>query len=136
MRWMRQAFKWSGLITGCKAAHRVKRGLYNCGYCGNEVKNGEFDIDHEDPVISVDENILTGYDYNSVIERMFDADNLVLSCHPCHRKKTGSENSKRRKGKSIVKKSPQWRNNLSKALKGREFTEDWTNNLSSATSNA
>ena len=98
MRWMRQAFKWSGLITECKAKHRLKRGVYECGYCGDELGAKDFQIDHENPCVALDENHITGYNYTGIVKRMFDSNNLVLTCKPCHRVKTGQENSFRKKG--------------------------------------
>lgn len=99
MRWLRQAYKWSGIQTLAKADSRVKRGRYECKYCGDEIGLQEFEIDHENPCVEIYENKETGYDYNGIIERMFDPENSQVLCKPCHRKKTGRENAERKRKK-------------------------------------
>ena len=96
MRWLRKAFDWSGIKTLAKSKARIKRGVYECQYCGKEVGPKEFDVDHFSPCVDVDDNKEVGYDYNGIIERMFDMENSFVVCKPCHRIKTGKENSVRK----------------------------------------
>ena len=103
MRWLRKAFDWSGIKTLAKSKARIRRGVYECQYCSKEIGPKQFQIDHFDPCISVDENSEVGYDYNGIVSRMFDMENSFLVCIPCHRAKTGKENSLRKKG---VKRKP------------------------------
>ena len=97
MRWLRKAFEWSGIKTLAKTKARIKRGKYECQYCGKELGTKEFEVDHLQPCVDLDDNKEVGYDYNGIISRMFDMDNSYVICIPCHRKKTGKENSIRKK---------------------------------------
>ena len=99
MRWLRQAYKWSGIQTLARGTARIKRGIYECQYCGDEVGPKEIEIDHLNPCVAIDENKENGYDYNGIIERMFDTENSFVTCKPCHRKKTGRENAERKRKK-------------------------------------
>ena len=78
--------------------NRVARGLYKCEKCGHEGKVKEFQVDHVDPVMKCD-------DWNNIVERFWNEENLQLLCKPCHKVKTKEDRAMMREknGKRPVK---------------------------------
>ena len=94
----RISYQWPARKAALKKA-RVSRGKYRCKACeeeGRDVLYGPKDIqvDHTDPVISVD----TGFiDWNTYVKRLFCLeDNFQILCKDCHKIKTFFENELRR----------------------------------------
>lgn len=98
--------KWAP-IQDVKKKARVKRGVYLCAGCGEEVpatisvdgkRVNNAIVDHIIPIIPPEEGFTT---WDSVIERMYcEEDNLQVLCHRCHTEKTNEERAlaaKRRK---------------------------------------
>ena len=94
--------KWAP-ISDCLKNARVKRGLYKCEGCGEEVpatikdgarRNKNVFVDHIEPIVPV-----TGWiSWDSCIERMFcEIDNLQLLCKACHDEKSKEEAALRAK---------------------------------------
>lgn len=83
------SYRWSERSKAIRNA-RVERGRYSCAMCGNkELKNGEFVLDHKEPVVALD-----GWDGNwdTYINRMFvKAEGFQVLCHLCHDIKTETE---------------------------------------------
>ncbi len=78
---------------------RSRRG-YNQYECA-EIKERLFTkkecaCDHIKPIVSLDDS---ENDWNGLVERSFDMDNLQILSNEAHKVKTGKENSKRFKGK-------------------------------------
>lgn len=74
---------------------RVERGRYKCAGCGGIFKQGEFQLDHIEPVIDPH----TGFvDWNTFIARLFcDVDGWQILCKEvCHKYKTSRENEVRK----------------------------------------
>lgn len=68
---------------------------YKCAACANLFKAADVQVDHIDPVVSVEKGF-EGWDV--YIERMFcEADGYQVLCKPCHSIKTANER-KARKG--------------------------------------
>ena len=68
---------------------------YTCAGCGNLFKSNEVQVDHIDPVVSVEDGFV---DWNVYIERMFcEADNYQILCVACHGVKTDNERKQRKK---------------------------------------
>ena len=92
--------KWAPINT-CKKKAWVRRGVYKCGCCGEEVpltvqngkkrQNNVF-VDHIDPIVPVEGWI----DWDSCINRMFcEEDELQLICKECHDEKSKEEAAQR-----------------------------------------
>lgn len=94
--WLRKgSYRVPEVYTEVKRRARISRGLYKCSKCKQQkFRNGEFAIDHIRPVIDPKVGFI---DWNTYISRLFcGPDLLQLLCHPCHDKKTKTENTKRR----------------------------------------
>lgn len=79
---------------------RVERGLYKCAMCENLFKNGEFIIDHIEPVVPYTgfpiHPVTGGPDWTIFIERLFcPVENFQVLCKPCSDTKTAIEDSMR-----------------------------------------
>jgi len=82
------SYRWRFRSQAIKNA-RISRGLYQCEICKCEMKNGEYVLDHRDPVVS-----LEGWDGNwdTYIKRMFvRAEGFQVICHSCHDIKSDTE---------------------------------------------
>lgn len=82
------SYRWSPRSEAIKKARKA-RGVYECAICKSDLKNGEYVLDHKDPVV----DMRTGWvDFNTFIDRMFcSIDGFQLICKPCHEIKTGTE---------------------------------------------
>jgi 5-methylcytosine-specific restriction endonuclease McrA len=90
--------KWAP-ISNCLKEARVKRGLYLCNLCKQEVpssiKNDEGKriknalVDHINPIVDP----AVGFtNWDEIVDRMFcEGDNLQVLCHECHQKKSNEE---------------------------------------------
>ena len=78
---LRSSFTRSRARGNTIKRNRIARGLYKCEKCGHEGKVKEFQVDHIDPVMKCD-------DWNNIVERFWDEENLQLLCKPCHKDKT------------------------------------------------
>lgn len=68
---------------------------YPCNHCGELFKANETDVDHIDPVISVEDGFI---DWNTYVDRLFvTVDKLQILCKDCHKVKSKKENADRRK---------------------------------------
>lgn len=98
------SYRWGERSKAIKNA-RVERGRYKCSMCGNkELKNGEYVLDHTEPVVALD-----GWDGNwdTYINRMFvKAEGFQVLCKtPCHEIKTSMEVQLRKMRREQKKKS-------------------------------
>jgi len=96
------SYKWSARTDALRKA-RISRGLYKCATCGiDRFKRGEVQLDHIDPVVSVENGFTTWDDY---INRLFcDADGFQVICTTCHDAKTKIEDEMRTFHKNEKKK--------------------------------
>jgi len=80
------------------AIHPTEKGVRGgvqcvCAICGLCFPMGDVQVDHIQPVVPVDREILSWDEY---IERLFcGVDNLQVLCKPCHQIKTNDENHDR-----------------------------------------
>lgn len=97
------SYRWSERSKAIKMA-RVERGRYSCAMCGNrELKNGEFVMDHTNPVIPYEG--WDGVNWTQYIERMFvKAEHFQALCKPCHELKTDTETQIRKMYREKKKK--------------------------------
>lgn len=66
-----------------------------CAECGTLIPPKETNMDHLDPVVSVEDGF---QDWNTFIDRMFvSSDEYQTLCKPCHKVKSKIENALRRK---------------------------------------
>ena len=97
---------WSPKKEARKAAMvMVDKGLYKngnqkkvqqfkCRECAELFGTKEVQVDHIDPVVSVERGFT---DWNDYIDRLFcSVDNLQVLCKPCHKVKSKIENATRR----------------------------------------
>lgn len=94
VRYLRQAFYYSGLYNKVLGAFRIKRGVYFCALCMQEFGRKEIQVDHKEAVQ------LTS-DWNEIIDRMFDVDNCQVVCKPCHKDKTKIDIKKIKENKNV-----------------------------------
>ena len=84
------------LNSAIHPTEKGKRGgsLFICNECGLCFTRKEVQVDHIDPVVPVDREIV---DWNEYIERLFcSTDKLQVLCKPCHQIKCNEENEERR----------------------------------------
>ena len=92
--WLRRGSYRVPYRAEVKKAARTSRGIYQCAHCKKGFKNGDFAIDHINPVISVRDGFV---DWNSFIDSLYcGPEGLQVLCHECHDKKTKEENKKRK----------------------------------------
>lgn len=71
----------------------------DCFECGIQCNVKETDMDHVDPVVSVQDGFV---DWNTYISRLFaTVDKYRTMCKPCHKAKSKIENAERRKNAKI-----------------------------------
>ena len=90
---LRSSFTRSRARGNTIKRNRISRGLYKCEKCGHEGKVKEFQVDHIDPVMKCD-------DWNNIVERFWDEENLQLLCKPCHKVKTKEDRAQMREKKN------------------------------------
>jgi 5-methylcytosine-specific restriction endonuclease McrA len=97
------SYRWAERSKAIKNA-RVSRGLYSCASCGDEnVKNGDFAVDHTEPVVPLDG--WDGKDWTQYVTRMFvKAEQFQILCHPCHDIKSNLEVQLRKLRREAKKK--------------------------------
>lgn len=100
---IRKAFHLSGMHNAALKLARIGWGKYICGLCHEECQRKNIQVDHIDAVTDVTDNRLVGYDYLGYIKRMFDPENLMVVCRPCHVEKSNKENEIRRKNREDSK---------------------------------
>ena len=114
---IRRTFSKANLKSPTWNKNKVKRGVYKCELCDFTGPRKDFQIDHIKPLISVECND----DWDGIIQRTFDIDNLQMLCPTCHTAKTKQENSLRAKNRRLKKKKlkekENERNKKSKAKK-------------------
>ena len=67
---------------------------YKCADCSELFKLNGVEVDHIDPVVSIEGN---AYDWNIYIKRLFcDADGYQILCKECHAIKTKNERTQRK----------------------------------------
>lgn len=81
---------------------RVERGRYKCAKCEGIFKQGEFNLDHIEPV----DNPHTGFiGWDDYISRLFvDVDGWQILCSGCHNVKSQYEQEIRKQAKREKKK--------------------------------
>lgn len=89
----RASYKYPPRYTA-KVNARRGRNQYECAICKKLVPNKLIQIDHLQPVVSVE-----GFkDWNDYVERMFcDLSGLQAICIDCHKVKSNAENEMRRR---------------------------------------
>ena len=75
----------------------MSRGLYKCEECGHEGKVKEFNVDHIVPVMECP-------DWNQIVLRFWDEDNLQLLCRACHKVKTKDDRKRIRESQIASRK--------------------------------
>lgn len=103
---LRQAsLQWKPRNEALKLA-RKERGLYECAMCHGLFKNGQFQQDHEKPVVPIDSNWEPGYiDWNVYIPNLLAyVEGWQCLCLSCHSIKTELENKMRVKYSEIKNK--------------------------------
>ena len=75
--------------------NRVARGQYKCEICDYLGKVREFNVDHIVPVMWCD-------DWNEIVARFWDEENLQLLCKECHKVKTKDDRRNIRERKSEI----------------------------------
>jgi 5-methylcytosine-specific restriction endonuclease McrA len=82
---------------------RISRGLYKCAKCEGHFRQGEFNLDHIEPVDNPHVGFIGWDDY---ISRLFvDVDGWQILCTQCHNTKTQFEAEIRKQAKKDKKKS-------------------------------
>lgn len=88
------SYRWRYRSQAIKNA-RKSRGVYECAHCKSELKNGEYVLDHKEPVVP-----LTGWDgkdWTSYIRRMFcKTEGFQMLCETCHDIKSDTEDQIRK----------------------------------------
>lgn len=101
---LRRASRYWWSYSEAESRGRVSRGLYLCASCQEQFKRKEVQIDHINPVVSTDGGT---NDLNTYVDTLFcDPENLQLLCLPCHKIKSGAEQTLRaqaRKEKAAAK---------------------------------
>lgn len=83
------SYRWKFRSDAIKKA-RIARGLYQCATCPAQLKNGEFKVDHIEPVVPVQG--WDGLDWTTYINRMFcKAEGFQIICDTCHTIKSDTE---------------------------------------------
>lgn len=83
-------------FVGKKVNKKTKRlsAHYVCNACKQEYPTSEVNVDHINPVVSVEDGFTS---WDSFISNLFcSADDLQVLCTDCHDKKTQQENKERR----------------------------------------
>lgn len=88
------SYRWKFRSEAIKKA-RKSRGLYECAICKTELKNGEYVLDHKEPVVPLEG--WDGKDWTQYIRRMFcKTEGFQLICEPCHDVKSDTEDQIRK----------------------------------------
>lgn len=83
------SYRWRFRGEAIKRA-RKSRGIYECNLCRCELKNGEYIVDHTEPVVPLDG--WDGLNWTQYINRMFCAtEGFQIICDSCHTIKTDAE---------------------------------------------
>lgn len=94
----RRVFHWSPAYREAVLRAEQKEGKekrYRCESCGALVERSQKQVDHIDPVVPI--GTKWDGDWNGYRNRLFvTSDRLRVLCKPCHAKKTGAENQRRR----------------------------------------
>lgn len=83
------SYRWYYRNESIKKA-RKSRGIYECAICKSELKNGEYIVDHKDPVVPLEG--WDGRDWSQYVRRMFcKTEGFQILCHSCSDIKTDTE---------------------------------------------
>ncbi len=94
---LRRFWKKTPMASITKQRARKGRGQYECFKCKNLFSEKFTQMDHIDPVVSVEEGFK---DLDTFAKRLFCSDtNLQILCLSCHSQKTALENEQRQKAK-------------------------------------
>lgn len=100
---LRRASRYWWAYSQAEANGRVSRGLYLCASCQEQFKRKDVQIDHVNPVVSTDGGV---NDLNTYVDTLFcDPENLQLLCVPCHKLKSGIEQTMRAEARKERAKS-------------------------------
>lgn len=100
---IRRASRFWYAMKEVEEKHRVSRGVYFCGSCNEHFKKQEMQKDHIAPVVPTDGN-LAGMD--AFIENcLCDTENMQMLCIPCHKLKSGIEQTLRAEARKERAKS-------------------------------
>ena len=97
---LRQVSRYMPQKKVCRdnAIHLTEKGvrggnLYMCSICGLCFKINEIEVDHIEPVMPLDRDIV---DWNEYISRLFcEVEGLQVLCKDCHQIKSNEENANR-----------------------------------------
>ena len=92
----RATFKWPPRGEAIEKA-RISRGLYRCASCQGEFKNGEYQVDHKVPIVSVKDGWTNMDDF--INRALPDVDGWQILCITCHNIKTSIEDGLRDKNR-------------------------------------
>lgn len=82
---------------------RVERGIYKCASCELQFGPKEIQVDHKEPVISIENDLSKKINWNVYIKRLFcGKEGLQVLCKECHKSKTYLENELRREHKTSL----------------------------------
>lgn len=116
---IRRASRFWYAMKEVEEKHRVSRGVYFCGSCGEHFKKQEMQKDHIAPVVPVDGN---NKSMDAFIENcLCDTENMQMLCIPCHKIKSGAEQTLRaqaRKEKAAKPKKVSKKKSEELSLKG------------------
>lgn len=90
----------NSIVTGYSDPDRKAVKFWvKCETCKKMEAKSNVQVDHKNPVISVNET-LDDLSWDQLIDRLWcDIDNLAIICKPCHKEKSKLENKERREFK-------------------------------------
>lgn len=102
------SYRWTYRSQAIKDA-RKSRGIYECALCKCDMKNGEYKVDHIEPVVPLQG--WDGLDWTTYIHRMFvKTEGFQVICTMCHDIKSDTEvqirKMHRERKKVLDKKKP------------------------------
>jgi 5-methylcytosine-specific restriction endonuclease McrA len=95
----RASYRWPPINEAEKLA-RKERGRYECAYCHELFKSGEYAKDHIEPIVPYSgfpiHPVTGGPDWTIIIDRLLcDVEDIQILCHSCHDQKTAIEDTMR-----------------------------------------
>lgn len=114
----KQWLYWPARQEAIKRA-MVDRGNYKCEMCGQSgFKRNELQVDHIEPVQTLETKLVSWYDLIMFITRLFvEADKLQALDKQCHQIKSNLETKMRKHYRDEAKKSQNGKNSLDKDKK-------------------
>lgn len=94
------SYRWYPRSETMKEA-RIVKGLYRCNACKGSFRRDEIQLDHVEPIVDPLVGFTTWDSY--VLKLLPGKSGHQVLCKPCHKTKTGAENSIRRATKGAAK---------------------------------